>query len=476
MARPSTLLAVLTLGACSDPSDSRDRAADSVETGGADTGTAATTLTTGEAAAKVCGACFPITDYSVPLYGAILNGDLLGRGYPTLVATGRDSGGSTDSDWVFLIPPDVGLLEAATNVRVEVPLANGSTTLPAPVPAGDVDGDGFEDLIVATTLATDLHIFRGPVADQSSIIASDVRITDVDSSLWSQNVVATADFTGDGAIDIVLRPTDAERPLGGDLVGMLQDFGTQETRSAWDAQPVLTGPDVGGVIASAGDTNGDGYQDLIVTSISTTNPSGTEGVVHWIAGPLTERTDLSEAEATIYSTEGNLGVGQIPYSSISGAGDTNGDSHDDLMIGVHFMDAPMFDAGVVYLVLGPVSGVLDGDDADARLYGTFYAQNAGDTLAAAGDVNGDSFADILVGSPMHDCVEGWPCTGEGSTRAFLLNGPIVGEMELGQSGTVFLGESEVDRFSSRITSAPDGNGRSYILISQFNASAFLYSL
>jgi hypothetical protein len=146
------------------------------------------------------------------------------------------------------------------------------------------------------------------------------------------------------------------------------------------------------------------------------------------------------------------------------------------MIGVHFMDAPMFDAGVVYLVLGPVSGVLDGDDADARLYGTFYAQNAGDTLAPAGDVNGDSFADILVGSPMHDCVEGWPCTGEGSTRAFLLNGPIVGEMELGQSGTVFLGESEVDRFSSRITSAPDGNGRSYILISQFNASAFLYSL
>jgi len=149
-----------------------------------------------------------------------------------------------------------------------------------------------------------------------------------------------------------------------------------------------------GTVAPAGDVNGDGYADVLVGSYNHDRPEADEGVVFlFLGGPA----GLAATPAWI--AESNQAGARLG-DKLSGAGDVNGDGYDDVIIGAALYDSLESDAGAAFLYLGSAAGlgaepawIAVGDQADAQF---------GACVQAAGDVNGDGYADVIVGAWLYD--------------------------------------------------------------------------
>lgn len=264
--------------------------------------------------------------------------------------------------------------------------------------AGDVDGDGLDDLIIGAYGADGGGTWAG---ESYLLMAQDLAALDA------------ADGT-DGVIDLGLvaaTSTTGSYQFTGDL---MDDY------AGWS-------------VASAGDVDGDGLDDLIIGAYGADGggpPSGMGG------GYLLMGQDLAALDAAD-GTDGEIDLGLVASTittgsyqftggaggdsagwSVSSAGDVDGDGLDDLLIG-----APRFggQTGATYLVMAQDLAALDaadGVDGDINLglvastnttgsyaiYGVAAGDNAGEAVAAAGDVDGDGLADLLIGASRADGV------------------------------------------------------------------------
>ena len=144
----------------------------------------------------------------------------------------------------------------------------------------------------------------------------------------------------------------------------------------------------GGSVSGAGDVNADGHDDLLVGAPGDKNAAG---AAYLVLGPVTGTLDLSLATARLVGERGNDTAGD----SVSGAHDVDGDGHDDLLVGASGNPALIDAPGAAYLVLGPVSGTLDLSLADAKFLGEGSGDQAGYSVSGAGDVDGDGHDDLL---------------------------------------------------------------------------------
>ncbi len=293
------------------------------------------------------------------------------------VATGGDFTGDGADDLVIAIgyaPPY--LYSNMTTIGVLI------TTVFAFDGGGDLDGDSFADVVIASY--GELDIFAGPLAGGMPPEAARARVAIAEFDPPAP-VAWVGDTDGDGGDDIVF-----SRPYGGDDRGdgyhgeaYVVPGSALQIDATWTSDAPCY---LGLAIDGAGDTDGDGYADVIVGS-------WTCGV--WVVrGPLAggEITDLAVATLVVESTEGGA-----VWSAVAGAGDTNGDERADLLIGDrNYGDN---EEGAAYLVRGPVEGSISLADADARLLGETSGDLAGAAVAGGGDTNDDGFADILVGAP-----------------------------------------------------------------------------
>ena len=128
----------------------------------------------------------------------------------------------------------------------------------------------------------------------------------------------------------------------------------------------------------------------------------------WFSGRQTTSRRRSSL-ATLDGTNGFRLDGEQSYDfsgrSVSGAGDVNGDGFDDLIIGANYADPDGSDSGASYVVFGKAAGwdaSLDLSTLDGltgfRLDGEASGDLSGRSVAAAGDVNGDGLADVIVGA------------------------------------------------------------------------------
>jgi hypothetical protein len=148
----------------------------------------------------------------------------------------------------------------------------------------------------------------------------------------------------------------------------------------------------GRTVAPAGDVNGDGYDDVIVGTPNYAEGGFSSRGAVWVfhGGP----SGLSATPARTWigpAEDGQFGA------AISPAGDVNGDGYADVLVGAPVANLGFAGNGTARLYLGSVAGALAAPDT--VIAGTEANENCGLGVGNAGDVNGDGYADLLVGSP-----------------------------------------------------------------------------
>jgi hypothetical protein len=300
--------------------------------------------------------------------------------------------------------------------------------------AGDVNGDGFDDLLIGAQGA-DVPDFYS--AGKAYVVFGGAGLSDIDLATLApdqgfrlfgtadndrigRSVSAAGDINGDGIDDFMVAGVRGTHAKAFIVYGQEDGLGDINLATFTPAQGfTVTGTsdfDSGGfAIARAGDVNGDGFQDIILGDSSARqigrHYSGETYVIYGGAGDHSN-VDLDN----LLQTQGFRisGANEYDFSgrSVSSAGDINGDGFDDILIGAPDVDpSGRTDAGTAYVVFGNGAPA----DIDLRLLtveqgfkiaGADDRFFAGAEVSAAGDLNHDGYADLLVGVPGADIDDG----------------------------------------------------------------------
>jgi hypothetical protein len=211
------------------------------------------------------------------------------------------------------------------------------------------------------------------------------------------SVAGAGDVNGDGYADMLIGAEGVNSDAGAAYLVL----GSATPASASLATSIIysgvnAGDSAGSAVAGAGDVNGDGYADLLVGAHRVGNSVGRAYLI--LGGPSLATASLSSAIAY----EGEADDDNAGYS-LSGAGDVNGDGFADFLVGA-YGNGYQSNAGTAYLVLGSANPAGDGlpliNLATTLKHSGVSANNlAGWSVAGAGDVDGDGYADFLVGAP-----------------------------------------------------------------------------
>jgi len=330
---------------------------------------------------------------------------------------------------------------------------------------GDINADGLDDIVVgaqyddtADADAGSVYLVHGPITGTSSLYRADARITGSHASDRFAYGLDGGDFNRDGTPDILLSSANAETG-GGDAGAACIVFGpVSGSVSLASADLRLTGDNPGGWTgydsAFAGDVDGDGFLDLLVGAPQEDYTGDLAGRMYLVLGPASGTTALSTiADARWVGEDSSDRVGM----EVAAAGDVNGDGLDDILTAAYPHDG---DLGRVYLILGrsSVDANNAASDADALFDGEVAGDKAGYDVDGAGDVDGDGFADVLIGAPF---AEG------GSGAAYLVLGSVTpASITLSDADAVFSGETADDGAGLALAGAGDvdGDGLSDLLI------------
>ncbi len=271
---------------------------------------------------------------------------------------------------------------------------------------GDVNGDGYSDIIIGAPEYS--HDFAGEGAvfiyygspDGLGDSPDWVQYGEHDSAGFGRCVALRGDINGDGFSDVLIgsHQYTLTRFNEGKVYFYKGGPDGPETTPSWTMRGMRKGAKLGEAVAIVGDINNDGFDDICVGAhgwddTETLGDLGNKAGKAWVFlgtpdGPA-ETANFIEIGS---QTDNNIGV------SLDKAGDINGDGYMDLSIGGYIF---LIGDGMICVFRGEADGV--DEDLEFMAVGgatdtSFFAINQ----STAGDVNGDGFDDVVVGSPRFD--------------------------------------------------------------------------
>ena len=444
----------------------------------------------------------PVTDADAWFYGenavdrvgqgdpGVANaGDLDGDGVDDLVVSALfadDSGLNAGVVHVFFGPISGSGVGVSTSDAQLEGASDGDLLGRSVISAGDVDNDGFDDLLVsaqgdATSGANTgaAYLVNGPLTSGAESIDTLATTKFVGAAAGDliADLAPAGDVDSDGSTDFLISAQFLDAGGTTDGGGAYLIYGTTSTTTYDLASPRARdarfigeedGDEAGSSLWGGADLDGDGTPDIIVASRYFDGVAGTDsGAVYVVAGPVSGDIDLSTADAR-FTGEGaadELGFG----AGVSTAGDVNNDGYEDLVAGARFNDRGGAKAGAAYVILGPItSGTLASvSAADAIFVGEAGADQAGDSVSGPGDVDGNGVDDLLIGSGWYDS------SASNGGAGYLIQGPVTagtGVVDLSAADGRFLPEGDNDRLRISGAGDIDADGYSDILIAAQNNS------
>ncbi|RLC89450.1 MAG: hypothetical protein DRI37_03770 [Chloroflexi bacterium] len=281
--------------------------------------------------------------------------------------------------------------------------------------AGDVNGDGFDDIIIGARANSQVYVWYGSAIGMGAdgTVGNADWSAQISSTYLGHSVASAGDVNGDGYDDIIIGApyfTDGEDEEGAAFVfyGSINGLGDNGAlaNADWMAQSNQANADFGAAVQTAGDVNGDGYDDIIIGSPLYDNAEDNEGVAfvyYGSASGLGDNGTPVNADWMVESNQSSAFLGKVVFS----AGDVNYDTYDDVLIGVPGYDNGETDEGLVLVFHGSSSGLGAAGtpaNADWRAESNTSWKEWGKAITPVGDVNSDHYDDIVISQPP---VYGW---------------------------------------------------------------------
>lgn len=363
-----------------------------------------------------------IGDLIVGAYRASPNGNLSGRTYVVFGHTGT-----------FAATIDASSLDGSDGFRLDGVAATDYSGFSVDG-AGDVNGDGIDDLIIGASRAdpngaqsgSSYVVFGHTGASAATINLSSLngangfRLDGVAASDYvGRSVSSAGDVNGDGIGDVIVGAfgTDPNGSFSGGGYVVFGHTGTFAATLNLSNLDGTTGFRLDGVavqdyagrsVSVAGDINGDGFDDVMMGA-DRADPngdgSGSTYVVFGHSGAFAAAINLSTLDGMNGFRVDGVTVSDNSASAVSGLDDVNGDGIGDLIIGASRADPSGSESGSSYVVFGhqgAFSPVLNLSSLDGvtgfRIDGAGAFTRSGFAVSGAGDVNGDDLADLIIGA------------------------------------------------------------------------------
>lgn len=283
-------------------------------------------------------------------------------------------------------PTSMSIEDADTTVAGVTPTASTAAS------AGDVDGDGYADVVVSDPSMTRITLYRG---GPGGLETTGTPLDGTEAG-FGISIAGGCDVNADGYADVIVGATDAALILLGSPTGL-------DVASAHPLTPGPSSAGFGASVACAGDVNGDGYPDIIIGAPG----DNAAFIYHGNATATFTTPDGALRKPPGVPPGGGTLQGDAFGTTVAAAGDVNGDGFSDVVVTAPevYPDNTSF-FGSAFVFHGSASGLpatpTDASTTHQRALGATPPENRITATNHAGDVDGDGFDDVVTGTPLRD--------------------------------------------------------------------------